>query len=173
MRHFTLDEYNDAISSRIGRLFENILDIRDVAKISSACPNLPITRFQASLSQCLSRICSQGHKCGKNSRTERGSRQSGGGNGLPMPSENWDTTSCVHPLHYLPSERRVAPCPPKAYVPLFSLLYIVRSFTDRIMAYVKAVTRHFGVPLIAGLSVRSVRRNVRVTYLTMDKCTEL
>lgn len=34
--------------------------------------------------------------------------------GLPMPSENWDTTSCVHPLHYLPSERRVAPCPPKA-----------------------------------------------------------
>lgn len=31
-----------------------------------------------------------------------------------MPSENWDTTSCVHPLHYLPSERRVAPCPPKA-----------------------------------------------------------
>lgn len=29
---------------------------------------------------------------------------------LTAPSENWDTTSCVHPLHYLLSERRVAPC---------------------------------------------------------------
>lgn len=52
-------------------------------------------------------------------------------NGLPMPSENWDTTSCVHPLHYLPSERRVAPCPPKARSA--DLSCTCRSFTDRIM----------------------------------------
>lgn len=41
-----------------------------------------------------------------------------------MPPENWDTTSCVHPLHYLPSERRVAPCPPKACSADLSSLYI-------------------------------------------------
>lgn len=82
---------------------------------------------------------------------------------LSMPSENWDTTSCVHPLHYLPSERRVAPCPPKArcadiyiYISL-SLLYM-HSLTDRIMGYNRHATS------------RSVSSSWISTHLNVQHC---